>query len=301
MQYEFTVEPLSEGERLDVWLARLDQVGSRTAAQRLIAAGAVRLDGRKSQKSVIVNGGERVTIVQQQATQQAESGTPAVPFTIVFEDDSLLVIDKPAGLVVHPAAAHPTGTLSQALAGKAGGGDSGRPGIVHRIDRETSGLLVVAKNDDALRALQGSLRRREMHREYLALVVGHPEAASGTIDAPLGRDRLHRELISTRTDTPRSAITHFKVEQTMPACTLLRVNLDTGRTHQIRVHLAAIGLPVGGDRQYGVADYLGLSRQFLHACKLSFPHPNTGDLVSFESALPEDLAQALKQAQSATG
>jgi 23S rRNA pseudouridine1911/1915/1917 synthase len=219
-----------------------------------------------------------------------------VPFEVVYEDEHLLVVDKPAGVVVHPAPGHETGTLAQALAGRAaGGGEPWRPGIVHRLDRDTSGLLVVAKSDPVHRALQQSIRKRDMRREYLALVAGRPDARSGTIDAPIGRDRRDRTAHSTSTDAPRDAITHFSIEQAFPRTTLLRVALDTGRTHQIRVHLAAIGHPVCGDSQYGggpCGKRLGLTRQFLHATKLVFTHPITGAPVVCESNLPVSLLHA---------
>ena len=224
-----------------------------------------------------------------------------VPYEVVFEDEHLLVVDKPAGVVVHPAPGHPTGTLSQALSNRAAGGsDPWRPGIVHRLDRDTSGLMVVAKSDAVHRALQQLIRERAMQREYLALVEGRPDARSGTIDAPIGRDRSHRTLISTRSDSPREARTHFTVEETFPRTTLLRVRLETGRTHQIRAHMAAIGHPVCGDAQYGGGDSgrrLGLTRQFLHATKLMFTHPITGATTVCESKPPADLRPILSLAQ----
>jgi 23S rRNA pseudouridine1911/1915/1917 synthase len=209
----------------------------------------------------------------------------------------VLVVDKPAGVVVHPAPGHPTGTLVEALAGRAAGGnDPYRPGIVHRLDRETSGLLVVAKNDAAHRSLQEQLRSRDLKREYLALVDGRPDARSGTIDVPIGRDRRNRTIHSTQTDTPREARSHFEIEQALPRTTLLRVRLETGRTHQIRVHLAAIGHPVCGDPDYGgsaCGQRLGLTRQFLHSSAIGFTHPRTGELLRCESKLPVDLLRTL--------
>jgi 23S rRNA pseudouridine1911/1915/1917 synthase len=181
----------------------------------------------------------------------------------------------------------------QALAGRAAGGDDPyRPGIVHRLDKDTSGLLVVAKNDATHRALQAALKDREILREYLALVEGRPDARTGTIDAAIGRDRRDRTVHSTATDKPRDAITHFEIEEELPRHTLLRCRLETGRTHQIRVHLQAIGHPVCGDRQYGGAScggQIGLKRQFLHSARLTFCHPNTGAEVVCESKLPADL------------
>jgi len=219
------------------------------------------------------------------------------PFAVRYEDDSLMVIDKPAGVVVHPSRGHAEGTLAQALRGRSSGGpDQSRPGIVHRLDRETSGLLVVAKSDPVHRALRRLLAARAIDRQYLALVEGRPPARSGTIDAPIGRDRRARTRVSTDTDRPRPARTHFSLERALPHCTLLRVRLETGRTHQIRAHLEAIGHPVVGDPEYGHPGLYGLHRQFLHACALEFPHPVTAIRVHVESPLPADLAAALERA-----
>jgi 23S rRNA pseudouridine1911/1915/1917 synthase len=187
----------------------------------------------------------------------------------------------------------------QALAGRAAGGDPARPGIVHRLDRDTSGLLVVAKGDATLRALQRQLAAREIERDYLALVEGRPPALTGTIDAPLGRDRRVRTRRSTDTDDARSAITHFELQEALPTTTLLRVRLETGRTHQIRAHLLAIGHPVAGDPEYGNEGLLGLPRQFLHAARLAFTHPVTGEAVEVSSPLPQDLRDALERARTA--
>jgi len=303
-ELEWVAAPEEAGTRLDVALGARSEVGSRAAAQRLIDAGQVRVDGAGRQKRYVLVAGERVRATLDQgveAPSHAEMDAAAeVPYEVAYEDEHLLVVEKPAGVVVHPAPGHPTGTLVQALAGRAAGGDEPwRPGIVHRLDRDTSGLLVVAKSDPVLRALQAALRARVIRREYVALVVGRPASATGTIDAPLGRDRGERTLVSVRTDRPREARTHFTVEETLARTTLLRVTLDTGRTHQIRAHLAAIGLPVCGDRQYGGSACgveLGLGRQFLHAARLAFPHPLTGDEVLSESALPHDLVTSLRAA-----
>ena len=201
-------------------------------------------------------------------------------------------------MVVHPARHNRSGTLAQALAGLAAGGeDKWRAGIVHRLDRNTSGLLVVAKNDSVHRALKGLLQARRLRREYLALVDGHPASRSGTIDAPIGRDRRDRVAMSIDTDAPRPARTHFEVEERLDDSALLRIVLDTGRTHQIRVHLAAIELPVCGDPVYGVRGRYGLERQFLHAARLAFQHPVTGVQLDIRSELPEDLRRALARAR----
>jgi 23S rRNA pseudouridine1911/1915/1917 synthase len=213
-----------------------------------------------------------------------------------YEDEHLLVVDKPAGLVVHPGAGHGRGTLVHGLLGRVAGGPDERPGIVHRLDRDTSGLLVVARSEEAYRRLRALVRRRALERRYLALVAGRPRSRRGRIEARIGRDRSDPTRQSLDTDTPREAITQFEVAELLPRHTLLSVSLETGRTHQIRVHLAAIGLPVAGDAVYGVPG-LGLERQFLHAASLAFPHPLTGDRVEAESPLPRDLAEALERAR----
>ena len=207
-------------------------------------------------------------------------------------------MDKPAGVVVHPAPGHASGTLVHGLVGQAAGGDEERPGIVHRLDRDTSGLLVVARSEEAHRRLQGLIRRRAVEREYAALVRGRPRSRAGRIEAAIGRDRDEPTRVSLDTDLPREAVTHFSVEELLPRHALLAVRLETGRTHQIRVHLAAIGLPVSGDRAYGVAGDLGLRRQFLHARRLAFEHPFTRGSVEATSELPADLAAALEQART---
>jgi 23S rRNA pseudouridine1911/1915/1917 synthase len=254
------------------------------------------VDGRSQPKSHRLAGGEEVELeVQPRAT--APTPEP-MDLRIAFADEHLLVVDKPAGLVVHPGAGHPTGTLVHGLLGTAAGGDDPfRPGIVHRLDRDTSGLLVVARSEFAHRRLQRLLRERAMERVYLALVRGRPRSRRGRIEAAIGRDRSDPTRHSLDTASPRDAVTHFEVEELLGEHALLRVRLETGRTHQIRVHLAAIDLPVAGDREYGVAGDLGLARQFLHAAELSFPHPISGRQVEVHSPLPSDLESALERAR----
>jgi len=282
------------GTRLDRFLS--EPLGSRARAQALIDAGKVSVDGRLRPKRHTLSPGEIIVVAAGDPPPPAAAG-PAVPFTVAYEDDHLLVVDKPAGLVVHPARGHRTGTLAQALSGRAAGGeDPYRAGIVHRLDRDTSGLLVVAKSDEVHRALKALLAARGLRREYLALVEGRPPARTGTIDAPIGRHRNDRVMMSIDTDDPREARTHFEIEQLLARATLLRVVLDTGRTHQIRVHLAAIDHPVCGDPQYGTAGQYGLKRQFLHAARLAFTHPVTGEALDVTSPLPADLAEALARA-----
>jgi len=294
---EHLVGPEATGERLDVFLAR--HTGSRAAAQRLMDAGLVLVDGQAKPKRYAVTAGERVTVGD--APEVAEPEVPEAQFAIAYEDEHVLVVDKPARVVVHPARGHRRGTLAQALAGRIAGGDPGREGIVHRLDRDTSGLLVVARSEEVHAALKAMLKARAITREYLALVEGRPAARSGTIDAPLGRDRRVRTRISTDTSEPREAITHFETLETFPAHTLLRARLETGRTHQIRAHLKAIGHPVAGDPEYGRAGELGLPRQFLHAEHLAFAHPVTGEAIDVRSPLPSDLDTALEKAGRSTG
>ena len=294
---QLLVGPEHAGARLDVFLA--PTVGSRAAAQRLIDAGLVLVDGAAKPKRHAVRPGEQVVV--QPAPEPEEPDVPDATYAVAYEDDHLLVIDKPAGVVVHPARGHRAGTLVQALGDRvAGGDDPRRPGIVHRLDRDTSGLLVVARTEAAHAALKDMLRRREVTREYLALVEGRPAARAGTIDASVGRDRRVRTRVSTDTDEPRSAITHFETEEAFEGFTLLRVRLETGRTHQIRAHLLAIDHPVAGDREYGRAA-LGLERQFLHAERLAFTHPVTGTPIDVRSPLPEELQRALEKAGRSTG
>ena len=218
-------------------------------------------------------------------------------FRIAYEDQYLLVVDKAPGVVVHPARGHGEGTLAQLLAASAAGGDPERAGIVHRLDRDTSGLLVVSRSERAHRRLQAALRRRLIEREYLALVRGQPPARSGTIEAPIGRDPRVRTRMTVGGAQSREARTHFTLERALADTSLLRLRLDTGRTHQIRVHLRAIGHPVCGDPEYGTAGMLGLTRQFLHAARLAFDHPFTGERVDVLSPLPADLRDALARAE----
>ena len=298
-QMRIEVDATNGGERLDALLAV--PLGSRARAQRLIAAGQVTVDGEVAPKSSKPTAGSVVEIDESDLREIRPDGGPAAEFQIAYEDQSLLVVDKPAGVVVHPARGHSTGTLVQALAGRAAGGeDPERPGIVHRLDRDTSGLLVVARDEATHRALRAAMSKREVTREYLALVNGRPSSRTGTIDAPIGRDRRNRTKVSLDTDRPRSAITHFEIEQSLPESTLLRVTLDTGRTHQIRAHLEAIGLPVVGDQSYGGGPSYGLSRQFLHATRLRFKHPSSCAQVDVHSQLPPDLEEALEAATTAS-
>jgi 23S rRNA pseudouridine1911/1915/1917 synthase len=256
----------------------------------------VTVDGQRRAKSYRLQPGEEVSFELPKRPEVA--ATPPLEVQIAYEDQHLLVVDKPAGVVVHPGAGHRGGTLAQALAEHgAAGGDVERPGIVHRLDRDTSGLLVVARSEAAHVHLQQLVRDRALEREYLALVRGKPRSRTGRIEARIGRDRRDPTRQSIDTDNPREAVTHFELEELLPRHALLRVRLETGRMHQIRVHLAAINLPVAGDPTYGVGGDLGLERQFLHAARLAFPHPFGGERVEVASSLPADLTAALERAR----
>jgi 23S rRNA pseudouridine1911/1915/1917 synthase len=219
---------------------------------------------------------------------------------IVHEDDWLLVVDKPPGLVVHPAPGHSGRTLVDLLGERAAGGsDPSRPGIVHRLDKDTSGLMLVARSEEAHRALAAQVAAREVEREYVALVEGRLTSREGTIDAPIGRSHRDPSRMAVTGRAQREARTHFRVLELLPADTLAEVRLETGRTHQIRAHFAAIDHPVAGDPTYGAAGRHGLERQFLHSRRVAFRHPGSGEEVSFDSPLPEDLEEALVRARAA--
>ena len=285
-----------EGERLDRAVAGRPEVGSRALAERLILGGAVLVDGESRVKSYRLEGGEDVLVELPPEAPPLEA--ESMDLHVVWEDEHLLVVDKPAGIVVHPGVGHETGTLVHGLIEHdAAGGDEDRPGIVHRLDRDTSGLLVVARSDEAHERLQEAIRRRQVERRYLALVKGTLRSRSGRIEAPIGRDRTDKSRHSLDTPSPREAVTCFEVVELLGARALLDVKLETGRTHQIRVHLEAIDLPVCGDPVYGILGDLGLERQFLHAFRLSFDHPFTSERIDVESPLPEDLAAALEGAR----
>ncbi|MCX6394282.1 MAG: RluA family pseudouridine synthase [Solirubrobacterales bacterium] len=282
------------GLRLDAWLG--EHYGSRTAAVRAIDSGLVTVDGEARPKSWPVSEGESVVLIAP-AAKPAVKGEAGPPIEVVFIDEWLMVVSKPPNLVVHPAPGHQTGTLSQLLAHQIGGGEEERAGIVHRLDQHTSGLMILARQEESHRVLRQMLEDRDVKRGYKALVIGAPETREGTIDAAIGRDRRVRTRMSTSTDTPRDAVTHFVVDEAFLYATLLDVSLQTGRTHQIRAHLKVIGLPVAGDPEYGVTNAYGLERQFLHSASLSFSHPITAEPLGFESNLPDDLAAALERAR----
>jgi 23S rRNA pseudouridine1911/1915/1917 synthase len=293
----FAVADEDIGSRLDRALAARAEVGTRSLAERLIAEGVVTVDGASRPKSHRLEAG---SIVVAEIPEQTVLSAEPISVGVVFEDEHLVVVDKPAGIAMHPGAGTTAGTLASQLVtlGAVGGHDPSRPGIVHRLDRDTSGLLVVARSDEAFAALQQAIRERRVERRYLALVRGRPRSRTGRIDAPIGRDRRDPTRRSLDTEEPREAVTWFEVVEPLAEHTLLDVRLETGRTHQIRVHLAAVDLPVSGDPTYGAKSDLGLERQFLHAHRLCFPHPATGDEIALASPLPDDLTAALELARA---
>ena len=287
-----TVPAEDSGKRLDVLVGALPEVGSRSQAAVLIAAGAVTVDGAVASKSRLLLEGESINVVLPGQAPADVANYASVP--VLYEDEWLLVVNKPAGMTVHPAPGHATGTLVQALSGHGlAGGEEFRPGVVHRLDKDTSGLLVVAKSVEAHRRLAAMIRHRTVDRRYLALVRGSFTSDTGTIEAPVGRDPVRRVSMTVGGLAAREATTHFKVLERLGDLTLVEARLDTGRTHQIRVHFAAIGHPVAGDALYSRRDPLGIGRQFLHSYRLAFPHPFTGEDLEFDAPLPDDLQGVL--------
>ncbi len=292
-EYSFIAD--ASGVRLDKFVGEKCPELSRTHAQKLVAGGFITVNGRPAKSSLKLNAGDRVDITI--PPEPPSRLTPEhIPLDIVYEDDDLLVVDKPAGLAVHPAPGHPGHTLVNAilsyLPGLAENGDSLRPGIVHRLDKDTSGLLLVAKNRVTQANLSEQFKSRSVAKSYLVLVRGKLTPESGIIEAAIGRDPRNRQRMAV-VSRGREARTEYRVVRYVGDCSLLEIKPATGRTHQIRVHLAAIGFPVLGDTTYGVKSP-HLSRQFLHASKLGFQLPSTGRYVEFESPLPPDLARALR-------
>ena len=284
------------GVRLDKYIGEECSELSRTRAQKLIADGHIRVNDHVAKVGLKLNIGDRVDI-----TIPPIAPTPllpeAIPLNIIYEDDDLLVVDKPAGLAVHPAPGHPSHTLVNAILSHlpdlVSTSNSLRPGIVHRLDKDASGIMVVAKNNAAQLNLIDQFKARSVAKTYLVLVKGHLTPENGIIEAPIGRDPSNRKRMAVVVEG-KEARTQYHVIKYMGDYTLLEVRTETGRTHQIRVHLLAIGYPVVGDSVYGVKS-AHLSRQFLHACRLGFHIPSTGEYVEFASELPPDLAQALKE------
>ncbi len=288
------------GERADAFLARSVEGLTRSAAQRLLEEGAVVCGGKAWKKNSKTAPGDEVTVTVPDP-QPVDVVPQNIPLDVVYEDGDVIVINKPVGMVVHPAPGHPDGTLVNALLYHCGDSLSGingqlRPGIVHRIDRDTSGLIIAAKNDRAHLALAEQLQDHSLARVYEAVAVGNLRADSGTVDAPIGRHPVDRKKMAIDPGNGRAAVTHWSVLARYPGCTHVECRLETGRTHQIRVHLASIGHPLLGDVVYGSKKpYPGLAGQCLHARKLKFIHPATGKPVELECPLPDWFQAVLRK------
>jgi len=297
------VEALSDAERLDAFLASELSGMSRSAVQKLIDEGLVTLSGREVRKNRRVSSGE-VYEVALPEPEEAQTAAEDIPLEIVYEDGDVIVVNKPKGMVVHPAPGHSGGTLVNALLHHCGESLSGiggekRPGIVHRIDKDTSGLIIAAKNDRAHRALAAQLKDHSLSRVYEALVIGNIKTDEGTVDAPIGRHPVDRKRMAVTARNSRNAVTHYEVLARYSGVTHVRCRLETGRTHQIRVHMASLGHPVLGDTVYGrKKPEPGLQGQCLHARELRFIHPRTMEAVTVGSELPEYFVKLLKKLES---
>ena len=295
-----TITLNTDGVRLDAALAEQIPELSRSAVQRLLEDGAVTLDGKAVKKNAKLPAGT-VLNVKIPEVRPAENPAQEIPLDVVYEDEDVIVVNKPKGLVVHPAPGHPDGTLVNALlhhcgASLSGIGGEARPGIVHRIDKETSGLLIAAKNDFAHAHLAAQLKDHSLARTYECIVCGSVRADSGTIDAPIGRDPADRKKMAVTEKNSRPAVTHWEVVARYPGYTHLRCRLETGRTHQIRVHLAWRNHPILGDTVYGHRKpELGMESQCLHARELTFVHPRTGERVTVRCELPEYFKAVLEK------
>ena len=289
----------SAGERLDACLARMADGVTRSAAARAIAKGRVLVNGRTAGKSLKLSGGEQIEFTPEEPAP-ISAAPQDIPLDVVYEDGDVIVVNKPSGLVVHPAPGHPDGTLVNALLHHCGSSLSGvggalRPGIVHRIDRDTSGLIIAAKNDMAHQSLAAQLADHTLARTYECIVTGNLREDSGTVDAPIARDSRDRKRMAV-VSGGRRAVTHWEVIARYPGYTHIRCQLETGRTHQIRVHMAYLGHPILGDTVYGAKKPVpGLTGQCLHAVALRFLHPRTGEAVSLSCPLPEEFTAMLRR------
>lgn len=302
-EYRWSVEPEQAGQRLDRFLAPHLGHLSRTAIQRMIDEGMVLVNQRSSKPGYMIRTNDVIEVLHPfPASQPMTAAAREMPLDVVYEDKDLLVINKAAGMVVHPAPGHSEDTLVNALLARypdlRTAGEEMRPGIVHRLDKDTSGLMIVARNAQAHAALAEQIKRHEVQKRYLALVEGRVALEQGSIDAPIGRDPRRRQQMTITKLAGKEARTHFWVLQRFNRHTLLLLQLETGRTHQIRVHLRAIGHPVAGDPVYGSGNSVRgvkLPRQFLHAYQLQFRHPSTGEVLTFEAPLPADLQAVLDE------
>ena len=303
MHLTLTTTSEDRGQRIDAWLAARVEGLSRSAAARLLSEGRITVNGAAAEKNLRLSGGETVEVEQPQP-EETELTAQDIPLDVVYEDEDVIVVNKPAGLVVHPAPGHPDGTLVNALLHHCGDSLSGiggekRPGIVHRIDRDTSGLIIAAKNDAAHLALSAQLSDHTLCRTYECLVVGNLRQDSGTVDAPIGRHPTDRKRMAVTARGGRSAVTHWEVIARYSGVTHVRCHLETGRTHQIRVHMAHIGHPILGDTVYGAKKPVpGLAGQCLQAVELRFLHPRTGQLITVSCRRCEAFEQQLRKYQA---
>ncbi len=305
-RYDFVVGANPKPGRLDAWLAQLPELSaaglSRSRLQALAADGLITVNGGLARASHKIRPRDAITVCVPPARSPAHLVPQDIPVPAVFEDEHLIVVDKPAGLPVHPGPGHPDGTLVNALLARCpdirGIGGELRPGIVHRLDLDTSGLMVVAKTQTAHQHLTEQLKNREFRKEYLAVAVGMVTPDSGTVDAPIARDPRHRQKMAVDAGG-RVARTHYETLEELEGHTLLNLVLETGRTHQIRVHLAYLGYPLLGDAVYGKAS-ASVNRQFLHAARLGFRHPVTGEWLEHRADLPSDLSSILAALRKAT-
>lgn len=298
-EFSLVVDPENAGQRIDVFLSKSPEIPSRSFAQNLIEKGLVLVDGKEVDKNYRVQSGQLIDVTIP-PPEPTEVNPEPIPLDVKYEDNDLIVLSKPAGMVVHPAYGHSSGTLVNALLAHtkelSGIGGVVRPGIIHRLDKDTSGLMIVAKNDTAHQVLSQELKDRKIKRTYLTLVHGRFKEMEGVVDAPIGRSPRFRQKMAVMGTANREAISHYRVLATYNDYSLVEVRLETGRTHQIRVHMKYINHPVVGDPLYGSGRSkrdLGLDRQFLHAYKLEFVHPRTGEILRFEDELPRDLQEIL--------
>lgn len=295
------IEPEHAGERVDVWLGQHGPDVSRSRAQQLIREGHALINGRPVKPHHTLHAGDQVEWTLP-PVRETHLMPEAIPLDILFEDEVILVLNKPAGLVVHPAAGHADGTLVNALlhhcADLGGIGGELRPGIVHRLDKDTSGVMIIAKTETALHALSHAFKERAVTKTYLALVRGRPEPAADELETLIGRDPYHRKRMSARVDSGRIARTRYRTRETYAESALLDVHIETGRTHQIRVHMAYIGHPILGDHEYGkarsLADGTPVTRQMLHAATLSVPHPTGNRRLEFNAPMPDDMRELIQ-------